>query len=71
MSTDQEKEKKGKRPPHYLGAGLAIGVGVGVALDNIAVGIAGGLAIGAALDSYHKEKYENEDNQDPGDEDKD
>jgi len=60
MNTDPVEEKKPKRSPRYIGAGLAIGAGVGVALDNIAVGIAVGLAIGVALDSYHKEKREND-----------
>ena len=33
----------------YIGAGLAISVGVGVALGNIAIGIALGLVFGVAL----------------------
>ncbi len=70
MNTDQEKDKKEKRSPRYLGGGLILGVGVGAATGNLAVGIAVGLAIGAALESYHKEKKENEgagpgDNEDP------
>lgn len=55
MTKNKEPEKK-KRAPMYIGAGLAIGAGVGVALDNIAVGIAVGLAIGVTMDNYHKEK---------------
>jgi len=55
MTTSKEPEKK-KRPPMYIGVGLALGAGIGVALDNIAVGIAVGLAIGVTLDNYHKEK---------------
>ncbi len=70
MSTDEEKDIKEKRPPRYIGAGLAIGVGVGVAMDNIAVGIAVGLAIGAALESYHKEKRENQEDQNGEDKEK-
>jgi len=60
MNSEPENEKKEKHPPRYLGAGLALGVAVGAALGNIAVGLAVGLAIGAALESYHKEKQLNE-----------
>ena len=67
MNSEPENEKKEKRPPRYLGAGFLLGVGVGVALGHIAVGIAVGLAIGAALESYHKEKRENENNAEDGD----
>lgn len=58
MSNDQEKDKV--RPPRYVGAGLILGAGLGAATGNLAVGIAVGLAIGAALESYHKEKREND-----------
>ena len=64
MNPEPENEKKEKRPPRYLGAGLVLGVGMGAALGNIAVGIAVGLAIGAALSSYHKEKQQNENDAD-------
>jgi len=60
MNPEPENEKKEKRPPRYLGAGLVLGVGMGAALGNIAVG----LAIGAALESYHKEKQQNENDAD-------
>lgn len=33
----------------WLGFGVAIGVGIGVALDNVGLGIAIGLSIGAAM----------------------
>lgn len=62
MTTEQEKQKK--RPPSYIGAGLALGAAVGVAIDNIGAGIAVGLAIGAGLESYHKEKREREEDDD-------
>jgi len=63
MNSEPQEPKTKKRPPRYIGAGLVLGVGVGAALDNIAVGIAIGLAIGAALDSYHKEKRGDEDSE--------
>lgn len=63
MNKPIEDDKKPKRPARMIGAGLAIGVGVGVALDNIAVGIAIGLAIGVALDSYRKEKNHNDEDE--------
>lgn len=64
MNSEPAKEDKRKRPPRYIGAGLAIGAGVGIALDNIAVGIAIGLAIGVALQSYHKEKNATDEDED-------
>ncbi len=71
MNTDQEKDKKEKRPPRFIGAGFILGAGVGIAIGNIAVGIAVGLAIGAALHSYHKEKRDNEDDQGSEDQERD
>jgi len=42
-----------------IGADLAIGLGAGVALGNMAVGVAVGLAIGVAMDSYRRDKEAN------------
>ncbi len=58
------KEGGGKRPAHYLGAGLAIGAGVGAALDSIGAGIAIGLALGAALSEREKRKSDKPDKND-------
>jgi F0F1-type ATP synthase membrane subunit c/vacuolar-type H+-ATPase subunit K len=55
---EQTPKKKGSR--RMIGAGLAIGIGVGVALDNMAVGVAVGLAIGVAMDSYRRDKESNQ-----------
>ena len=38
-----------KVPYNMIGAGLAIGVAIGVSLNNIALGIGVGVAIGAGL----------------------
>lgn len=62
-SETPKKSKMTKRPHTYLGAGLALGAGLGAALDNIAVGIALGLAFGAVMDSYHKEKRDDDDSE--------
>jgi F0F1-type ATP synthase membrane subunit c/vacuolar-type H+-ATPase subunit K len=43
-----ERRKKQTRWVTELGGGIAIGAGLGVALDNFALGMAIGLAIGAA-----------------------
>ena len=44
-----KRNTKTNRSASYLGAGLAIGAGIGVALDNIGLGIALGLLVGYAL----------------------
>ncbi|MBT3228368.1 MAG: hypothetical protein HOD43_12295 [Candidatus Marinimicrobia bacterium] len=49
MDTGPLKKYRHKRPASYLGAGIAIGVAIGVAMDNIGAGIAIGIAIGVAL----------------------
>lgn len=51
MASEPDK----KRDSRYLGAGLAIGIGVGLALgsemDNVGAGLAIGIAVGIALGS--------------------
>jgi len=59
MSSKPTTEKKRTRPVQYLGAGIAIGVAIGVAVDNIGAGIAVGIAMGVAMDSYRKKKAGN------------
>jgi len=44
-----QKPKAGLNPVTWVGAGLAVGAGVGVAMDNIALGVGLGLFIGAIL----------------------
>ncbi len=38
-----------KKPVAFLGIGVAIGAGLGVAFGNIAAGIGAGIAIGALM----------------------
>ena len=45
----EEKSPFQKRPASWVGIGLAIGAGVGVALDNLALGISIGMLIGAGI----------------------
>ena len=45
----EDKSPLQKRPASWIGIGLAIGAGVGVALDNIALGISIGMVIGAGI----------------------
>jgi hypothetical protein len=47
MSDERRKKRKGWGP--WLGMGIAIGTGLGVTLENFAIGIAISLAIGVAL----------------------
>ena len=45
-----------KIPYNMIGAGLAIGVAIGVSLNNIALGIGVGVAIGAGLATTQMKK---------------
>ena len=49
MNLETLKKYRRKGPASYLGAGIAIGAGIGVAVDNIGAGLAVGIAIGVAL----------------------
>ena len=42
----------------WLGIGLAVGAGFGVAIENVAVGICIGLVIGIAVGNAKKEKQD-------------
>lgn len=53
MTTDDQDRLK-KRPVKMLGLGIAIGAGVGVALENIPMGVALGVAIGAGLEAKRR-----------------
>ena len=50
-----------KKQVNMVGAGIAIGVAVGVAMDNVGLGIALGLAIGAGMASIQKKKNKTDD----------
>lgn len=50
MSEDEDKTKGSeKKDQRWIAIGLALGTGIGAAMDNIGLGIAIGIAIGAAL----------------------
>jgi O-antigen ligase len=61
----EEYQRTGKHPKgHYIGlgmaAGIAIGMPLGIATDNIALGPALGLPIGVALGAAWEKKHEDE-----------
>ncbi|NQT62298.1 MAG: hypothetical protein HQ556_05005 [Candidatus Marinimicrobia bacterium] len=70
MRSEPTTEKKRKRPGQYLGAGIAIGVAIGAAVENIGAGIAIGLAMGVAMDSYRRKKDIKEPDEDSAEKDK-
>ena len=45
-----------KKPANMVGAGIAIGAAIGVAIDNVGLGFALGLAIGAGMVTTQKKK---------------
>ena len=47
----EEKNVKKQWYPMFIGVGIAIGAGLGIAIDNLAMGIGIGLALGVALDA--------------------
>ena len=49
------------KPANMIGTGIAIGVAVGVAMDNVGLGIALGLAIGPGMVSIQKKKNKPDD----------
>jgi hypothetical protein len=51
MSTQRGESMKNKSiaPASWLGIGIAMGLIIGLALDNISIGLALGVAIGAAM----------------------
>lgn len=61
----EEYQRTGKHPKgHYLGWGMVIGFGIGmplgIATDNIALGPAMGLPIGVAIGAALEKKHEDE-----------
>ena len=52
-----EKENSARtKNGYYIGFGIAIGVALGAAFDNLGVGIALGVAIGAAIEGVQKRR---------------
>ena len=57
MADKENKTSKGQ----YLSIGLALGVMVGVAMDNIPIGICIGVALGVAYDANAKKEENKKD----------
>ena len=55
------KEKKPLHPGQILAIGLAIGLGFGVAMDNIPIGLCIGVALGAAYSTNARGKENKKD----------
>ena len=70
MNQESNDRKSNHQPASRIGAWMAIGVGIGVALGSamdklgagLAIGIGIGVAIGAAIDRRRKQKDESNGN---------
>lgn len=51
---DKQKDPEKKRPVSWIGIGLALGAGIGVALDELARGMGLGVVFGALMDRQRK-----------------
>ena len=58
------KEKKPLHPGQCIAIGLVIGMGFGVAMDNIPIGICIGVALGAAYSTNAKKEENKKDKED-------
>lgn len=56
----------GMQPAGWLGIGVALGAGIGVALGNVALGAGVGIALGAAMMSWQKRAHEKQRDDPPG-----
>ena len=52
------KHKANDPVAHFAGLGMAFGVAIGAALDEIGTGVALGLAIGAGIGTWSKKKQD-------------
>ena len=62
--SNEQKEPESNKPKtqstgYWIAIGLAIGAGIGVALDNLAIGAGIGIAIGAALSAAQTQRNKN------------
>jgi hypothetical protein len=55
---DDKKSFLQRRPESWIGIGLAIGAGIGVALNDIAIGIGIGMLAGAIISLVQKRKLD-------------
>lgn len=53
---DEHKPKRKMPPASWIGIGLALGAGLGVALDELAIGIGLGLAFGAMVTALNNRR---------------
>jgi hypothetical protein len=58
---NEQKEPRSDKPQtqhvaYWISIGLALGAGIGLALDNLAIGVGIGLAIGAAIGAAQRSK---------------
>lgn len=58
--------KQARKPETLMAAGIAIGLVLGIGMDNIAVGIALGVAIGAGMQVQSKKALEKKSEKDKG-----
>ncbi|RPJ26983.1 MAG: hypothetical protein EHM33_09580 [Chloroflexi bacterium] len=60
MSNEQKgpQPNRSKRQPsgYWMTIGLALGAGIGLALDNLPIGVAIGMAVGVAIDAAQRHK---------------
>ena len=57
-NNDQNNKKAVNEPGRFIGIGIALGIGIGAALDNMGLGIAIGIALGAAIGSMRSHRKE-------------
>jgi hypothetical protein len=55
----------GMQPAGWLAIGIALGGGLGAAMDNIAIGIAIGVGLGAAMMAWQTSEQKNDDSEGP------
>jgi membrane associated rhomboid family serine protease len=59
-----KRQSSPKRAVSWIGVGLAIGAGIGIALDELALGLGFGLVIGALISRNENRRRDQEDNTD-------
>ena len=55
---DQNNKKDVQEAGRFIGIGIALGAGIGVALDNIGLGIAIGIVFGVAIGAIRSRREE-------------
>ena len=62
--SDEEKDPKSNKPKTlsmgtWMAIGVAVGAGLGVAMDNLPIGVAIGIAIGAGIGAAQDQRNKN------------